>query len=93
MVLQPVTCRLYEPDGTLLTTGTCLVPTSGSVGEGEVVAGAFDQPGRVVQRCILDRVREVQLQLASGAPVPAHVERLFYDPHLGRTCTLRVTGT
>ena len=90
MVMQPVTCMLYEPDGTLLTTGTCLVPTSGSVGE--VVAGAFDQPGRVVQRCILDRVREVQLQLASSPPVPAHVERLFYDPHLGRTCTLRVTG-
>lgn len=87
---RPVTCVLYEQDGTLLTAATCY----GSTAEhpAELLVGALEQPGRVLQRCILDDVYEVCLQLAGRPPVPARVTHLFCDPDLGRTCTVQLSG-
>lgn len=81
-----VACSLYEPDGTPLAAGTAHL-TSGT-SAWEALVAALDLPGRVVQRCLLGGVREIRVRLGDGVPMIARVERVFFDPKLGRVCAL-----
>jgi hypothetical protein len=85
---EVVSCSLYEPDGTLLTAGMARVQPAGT--EIEAVIVALDRPGRLVQLCLLGSLRELRLKLGMAAPVPARVERIAFDPQLGRTCTVHM---
>ncbi len=48
MIGRPITCVVYEPDGTLLTGGKCV---SADPDRREVVMAELDQPGRVLGPC------------------------------------------
>lgn len=81
-------CWLSEPDGTLLSRGTAYLHATPQ-GE-EVLVTDVDQPGRLVHRCLIGPVQSVWLSFHDGRCLPAQVERVYFDPHLGRTCVLRL---
>ncbi len=85
---RTVACDLYEPDGTPLSAGTARLRPA--LAAWEAVVTALDRPGQVVQRCLLGGVQELHVRLDGAAPLTARVERVSYDPTLGRTCTLRL---
>jgi len=80
-------CRL-EPDGTLLTTGRCWF------GSGRrrhfAVLHDWEQPGRVVKRCLLEHLRDIAIELNGGGVLQGRVERVRFDPSQGRVCTARL---
>ena len=88
MSTESVACFLYEPDGTPLAQGTCDWNVVDTLRDG--LAIVLDQPGRVIQRCLLGDVRRVWVHLRDGALLPTRVERIFFDPKRGRVCALRV---
>ena len=82
----PTPCRIDEPDGTPLASGTAeLEPSTATA---RIVA--LDRPGQLVQRCLLGGLRRVRLHLGDGACAPAEIERVFFDPAAGRCCTVRL---
>ncbi len=87
---EVLTCDLYEPDGGLLGRGTCRVHAEpdGTC----TIAAVLDQPGHIVTRALLGPVEDVRVQLPGTVVLPAHIERIFFDPRQGRTCLLRVVG-
>jgi hypothetical protein len=85
---QSIACRLEEPDGTPLAAGLARMQEASR----EALITALDLPGRVVQRCLLGGLHDVRLRLGDAAPVAAHLERIGFDPALGRTCTLRLVA-
>ncbi len=87
MTGHPIPCTVYERNGTPLTDGRCI---SADPIAREVVVTALDQPGRVVARCILGNVQEVELQVAGAPRRSASITRLYMDPQLGRSCVLRL---
>ncbi|MGD9889845.1 MAG: hypothetical protein AB7R89_01900 [Dehalococcoidia bacterium] len=89
MALQSHICQLYEPDGRPLATGTCPFASAPAAGT-RVIVSMKDRPGHVIQRCLLGRLCDVRVQFEGGTPVPAQIERAFFDPKLGRACVLRV---
>ena len=90
MPARDITCYLFEPDGTLLTVGTARLRAA--LGAGEALVTALDQPGRLVQRCLLGNLQHVWVQLKDGALLPARVERVFFDPAAGRSCALHIAA-
>lgn len=89
MTGRPIPCTVYERDGTPLTDGRCV---SADPAAGEVVVAALEQPGRVVARCILGGVQEVELHVAGAPRRSASIARLYMDPQLGRSCVLRLSS-
>ena len=90
MTPSAIACWLSEPDGTLLCRGIAHLPTTPQTKEVRVTA--VDRPGRLVHRCLLGPIQRIVLSLADGRCLPARVERLFFDPRLGRTCVLQVSA-
>jgi hypothetical protein len=88
MKVRTVACRLYEPDGTLLADGSSRVEDMPAPGKTLWVAVADGE--RMVQRYLMDSVRDVQVQIGDGQTVPAAVERVSVSPRLGSICTLRI---
>lgn len=88
---EVLTCDLYEPDGRPLGRGTCRVHAEpdGTC----TVTAVLNQPGHIVTRALLGPVEDVQLQLPGAVLLPAHIEDIFFDPHQGRTCLLRVVDS
>jgi hypothetical protein len=84
----PQRCRLLEPDGTPLTTGRCELIRG--PGAWSAVISMFAQPGRVVRRCLLDGLSNIRIEFDGGTPVEARVEHVYFDPDLGRVCTVRL---
>lgn len=82
-----VPCELFEMNGNRLATGLANFLTG--AGAWEAVITRFDEPGRLVQRCLLGPVRDLRVIIAGREPIEAKVERVFYDPKLGRACALR----
>lgn len=82
--------RLYELDGTPLATGRCPTAADTTIDAGVVVI--VDQPGRVVQRCLLGPVHELLVVCGDdgGRWQRAVVERVFFEPGFGRLCVLRI---
>lgn len=87
MAVEPRAWCLFDPAGRLLAYGW---PRCDDHGAADTLALTLSRPGRLLQRCLLDGSRDLWLQPPSGELVPAHVERLFFDPHAGRICVLRV---
>jgi hypothetical protein len=83
-MLMMVRCRLLEPDGTLLTIATCALISGGAV------LNALERPGRVVKRCLLDHLHEIQIELDDSVVLHGRVERVYFDPEQGRVCTVRL---
>jgi hypothetical protein len=81
-------CYLLEADGTLLSSARCRLARAGD-GWTALLTG-FDAPGRVVQRCLLDQVREVWVAVDEGLACPAQVDRVYFDAARGRACRLRL---
>ena len=88
MLAQAHTCRLLEPDGTPLTSATYSILDVAPVCK--AIVRAFDRPGRLIKRCVLDHLRDIRIQLANGAVVHGTVERVYFDPKHGRVCTVRL---
>ncbi|MGD9892618.1 MAG: hypothetical protein AB7R89_27790 [Dehalococcoidia bacterium] len=88
MIAQQLDCQLYESSGTFLANGTCEL--SGPLAPGTSVVMAVQVPGRVISRSLLGPVRRVRIKVGGGSPLPAHVERIFFDPKRGRALQLRV---
>lgn len=86
MTAQPVAWSLYEPDGTLLARG--LGHELPEHGASAAVLTVIEQPGRLVQRCLLGDLRRVWVHAPGQAPRPAQVERVHFDPRHGRICAL-----
>lgn len=86
MTAQPLVCHLEELDGTPLAAGLARMDDATP----QATVTALDRPGRVVQRCLLGGLRDLRLRLGDAAPVPVRIERITFDPALGRTCTLRL---
>jgi hypothetical protein len=87
MILDVTACRLYEPDGTLLAAGSCQLTTGADHTD---VRAVLDEPGRVLQRCLLGPVKQVRVRLATGRQLTTQVARVYFDARQGRTCLLRV---
>jgi hypothetical protein len=83
---QTVACCLYEPDGALLAAGVVQMHTAAQ----EAVVTGLDRPGQIVQRCLLGGLRELRLRLEGSPPITVRIERVTFDPKLGRVCTLRM---
>lgn len=87
MVAESRVWYLFDAEGHLLAYGW---PRDDERGAADTVALALSRPGRLLQHCLLGGSRDLWLQPPSGDLLPAHVERLFFDPHVGRICVLRV---
>ncbi len=87
MAAEPRAWYLFDPEGHLLAYGR---PQHDDRGAADALALAVSQPGRLLQRCLLGGSRDLWLQPPSGDLLPARVERLFFDPQVGRICVLRV---
>jgi hypothetical protein len=85
-----MSCALYEPDGKLLTSGTCSLDDA--VEAHELRIRDLGAPGRLIQRCLTGPVHRVWLHLRDGRLASAEVARLPFDPVTGRSCVLRVAG-
>ena len=81
-------CALVEADGTLIARGYCLAAESD---EASLMTVVLPSPGRAIQRCLLGSVRDIWLNLRDGRLLPAHMERLAFDPKIGRICRLRLS--
>ncbi len=81
-------CRLFETDGTPLTQGQ--VQVHDRLGA-EAIVTQLDNPGRVVQRCLIAGVRQIVVRINDTALIPARIERVSFDAKQGRTCVLRLT--
>jgi hypothetical protein len=85
---EPLRCALVEPDGTLIARGYCLAADGA---EAALLTVVLPSPGRAIQRCLLGSVRDVWLNLRDGRLLAAHLERLAFDPKVGRVCRLRLS--
>ena len=88
MITQRVACHVYEPDGTLLTAGSCY--PGDAVDNEPVLILTPTLRGRVVHRCLLGTVRTVWVHLADGTLLPARVKRVYFDENQGRICVLAI---
>ena len=88
MSSRSISCRLYEPDGTLLADGNSRAEDAPA--PGKTIWVAVSDGDRMVHRYLLESIREVRLQFGDGPAVPAHVERVSISPRLGSICTLRI---
>ena len=86
--MKTIPCWLYEPDGSLLPGGTACL--SAATAGKEVVVAELDRPGSVLARCVLGEACDVHVELERVGSVPARLERMFFDPHMGHTCTFRI---
>ena len=86
--IEDVGCWLYEPDGALLSAGRVQAwqPSTPC----RVLVVELGWPGRIVQRCLVGDVRDVELELEWGPCLPARIEQVRFDPNLGRTCQLHL---
>lgn len=82
-------CRLSEPDGTLVSHGRVQRSLSGALND--VIISGIDNPGRLINRCLIGPVRQVLLHLGDGPAHQALVHRVRFDPKLGRVCVLHLT--
>ena len=82
-------CRLLDSKGTLVTAARCSIASA--AGEWKAVVSTFDRPGQVVKRCLLGQLRNVLVQFEDGVTLGAEVERVYFDPKQGRTCTVRLS--
>ena len=91
MDLRTVACRIYEPDGALLASGSCRL--KGAPGPAAAVWIAEDDAERIVHRYIFGAVRDVHIEFDRGPRLPARLERLQLTPPAGTRCDLRVEQT
>ena len=87
---KALTCKLTELDGAALGIARCAFWCDRSPGELRV--SGFDQPGRVVTRCLIGDVRRVLVQFSDGALVRARVSCVSFEPGAGRIVTLQIEG-
>lgn len=88
--IEDVSCWMYEPDGTLLSAGRVQAWRPSTTCR--VLVVELGWPGRIVQRCLVGDVRDVELELEWGACLPARIERVRFDPIFGRTCQLHLSS-
>jgi hypothetical protein len=43
----------------------------------------------MIERCLLSSLRQVSLAVAGEPAILLELDRLAFDPHLGRVCVLR----
>lgn len=84
-------CSMTEPDGTPLAGGVLHYRYREPAQEWVTVR--LERPGQILQRCLLGDLRVVLLRIDSGAERLAEVDRLVFDPNLGRVCVLRLAVT
>jgi hypothetical protein len=82
-------CLLTEPDGTRLGEGT-LHTWFEDAGQTCAVV-RLDRPGRLIERCLGGELRRLFLSIAGAAPCWVEIDRLTFDPQLGRVCVLRLS--
>ena len=80
-------CTLTEPTGEPLADGA-LHTRYRQTGQDWLVV-RLDRPGRMIERCLLGSLRQVMFAVAGGPAVLLELDRLAFDPHLGRVCVLR----
>jgi hypothetical protein len=82
------TCQMTEPDGTPLAEGVLhhryREPAQ------EWVTVRLERPGQIIQRCLVGNLRVVLLRIDSDPERRAEVDRLVFDPSIGRVCVLRL---
>jgi hypothetical protein len=83
-------CHLAELDGTPLASGA-LHQRCQELGERWVVV-RLHRPGRMIERCLVGNLRQVLLSMDGGPPCRTELDRLSFDPRLGRVCVLRLVG-
>ena len=86
-----LSCTLTELDGASLGIARCSFKRDR--GSEELNASGFDQPGRVVTRCLLGDVRVLLVRLPNGDVVRARVKRVSFEPGAGRVVTLQIEGS
>ena len=80
-------CTLTEPTGEPLASGV-LHTRYRQAGQDWLVV-RLDRPGRMIDRCLLGGLRQVVFAAADGPAVLLELDRLAFDPNLGRVCVLR----
>lgn len=85
---ESIVCQLQEMDGTPLTTAKCL--SNPAFRTRPLLIRVLDRPGYVVKRCLLDRVRDVQIRCEDGSMYRGQIERVYYDAQHGRVCRVQI---
>ena len=88
MTTESTVCRLFDLDGTLIAVGA----VRDQAAQNEALVTMFDQPGRIVQRVLLGGLKELRVQFGGDTLRRALVDRVFYDPKLGRACALTLAA-
>jgi hypothetical protein len=84
----PTTCEVLELSGALLARGT--LHDRHREDGWEWITVRLGLPGSIIQRCLVGGLREVRLVIGDGLQRRAEVDRLAFDPSLGRLCVLRL---
>ncbi len=88
MHAERVLCRLYEPDGGLLATGTCRFAADPS--SPATIRVVLRDPERLLQRYLLDGLRQIAVQFGEGTVLPAQLKRMSFSPRYGSSCALQI---
>lgn len=81
-------CQVHDLGGVLVSRAFfCSIDGSD---DGALELRDFDQPGRIVSRCLLGGVREVWLQRHGQVAVRVWIERTWFDLRRGRLCIVRI---
>lgn len=87
-MIQSYVCQLAEIDGTPLTTARC--QSNPAFRTQPLLMSVLDRPGYVVKRCLLDRVRDIQIRFEDGMVLRGQIERVYYDAQHGRVCSVQI---
>jgi hypothetical protein len=87
MESRSVACYVYDQKGNPVTAASFELHEAER--GAEAVLSRMDQPGRLVQRCIVGGVRELWLHLRDGRLLPVSLESTYFQPDIGRVCVMR----